>query len=103
MMNDAVKANAVSMVRLLIDEYGLDVNVKLPQFAEVARFRSIWTVLHTACSHGHDEMVRLLVNQFGALEGKCRFYVEILILLAVENAHVDVWGVLEKASCEVVF
>jgi hypothetical protein len=102
-LNDAVKANAVGIVRLLIDEYGLDVNVKRPQFAENVKHRKRWTILHTACYHGHDKMVDLLIKQFGALNGKCLIYVRQLYFMSAERGCVDVMIVLNDSYKEITF
>ena len=81
----AVWHNAIRTVKMLVGEYGFDVDVVMPWASKVACYRMVWTVLHAACFRGHIEVFELLVGSFKVLDGKSREYVQDLANVALIN------------------
>jgi hypothetical protein len=87
LLHVAVKANADDVVKMLVDEHDMSVTKIIPCLALMIEYKREWTALHTACFLGHVEMVKLLIERFRALEGKCQQYVNGLARLALRNGQ----------------
>ena len=93
---DTVRYNDIKVARILFGECGVDVKERFPWATEInSVYGSIRMVMHAACFYGHVEMVKLLADEFGALEGQCKDHITDLIRMAADQGNVDMWIVLE--------
>jgi hypothetical protein len=92
LLHVAVRENKIEAAEQLMSQ--ADVRMAIPEAAENLDYEAVWTVLHTACFYDRIDMIRLLVERLGALQGRCRHYVADLILIAVNEGNVDTWSAL---------
>ena len=96
LLHFGTRENRIEAIKDFIKKFDIDVNTITPQVAEVPEYENVWTIMHTACVHGHLEIVKLLADEFGALEGKCKDYISDLICMAAYRGNINVWLALEK-------
>lgn len=92
LLHNAVKDNDIEAVKVLLKNYGANIN----ELGESGQ-----TVLDTACIHGHIEMFQYLIKISGRLKRFCLTHSTFLSLLAVDNAHVALFGhLVDKYDAE---
>jgi hypothetical protein len=96
MVHDAVRGNNIEAARILFGECGVDAKETFVRDVEGSLDTISRTAMQTACYYGYAEMIRLLVDEFGALEGKCKLYIRNLILVAVDRGNADAWFMLDR-------
>jgi hypothetical protein len=93
---DAVRYNNIEAARILFGECGVDAKETFARDVEGSLNTFSWTAMQTACDYGHVEMIELLADEFGALDGKSKFYIMDLILVVVDQGNVDAWIALSR-------
>ena len=53
LLHIAVKANAVDVVKMLVDQYSMSVIKIISCLALKVEYKRVWTTLYTACFLGH--------------------------------------------------
>ena len=103
LLHAAVKNDDIETVRGLVNKHGTDI-LNISDEAGWPRARSNntevvqqycnetrWTVFHTVCFLGHENMFRFLLNEYSALDVKDHDYILLLSHLAIYNGQMHIW------------